>query len=141
MYKEIKYAGISRVNGELKFRTAADNKRIGQLVKLGDTDVNLVVVHADTKAEAARILLAVDFMKDDAEVQALLWNTSEQKAVPAKKSTGEVRVKKTVVKAEKKAVPVMTREEKAHINRYFQNNIVQPHLRAQAVKFQDSEEA
>ena len=137
MYKEIKYAGISRVDGVLKFRTAADSKRIGQLVKLGDTDVNLVGVHAETKAEAARILLAVDFMKDNAEVQALLRNVSEQKTAPAKKS--EVRVKKEVVKKEK--VPAMTREEKAHINRYFQNNIVQPHLRAQAVAFQDSEEA
>lgn len=137
MYKEIKYAGISRVDGKLKFRTAADSKRIGQLVKLGDTDVNLVGVHADTKAEAARILLAIDFLKDDTEVQALLWNVSEQKAAPAKKS--EVRVKKEVAKKEK--VPAMTREEKTHINRFYQNNIVGPAMAAMVAKEQTPDEA
>jgi hypothetical protein len=37
----VTYAGFSRVNGVLKFRTACDAKRIKQLEKLGDTDVDL----------------------------------------------------------------------------------------------------
>lgn len=141
MSKIISFAGVSRVNGELKFRTASDEKRVAQLTKLGDTDVEMVKVAATSKAEAARVLLAMKFQSENAEVQALLWNVSEQKAAPAKK--GEVRVKKAVVIAEKKAVPAMTREEKAHINRYFQNNIVRPHLEAQkrAVESEDSAEA
>lgn len=128
MSKVIKFAGISRVNGELKFRTAADEKRIAQLIKLGDTDVNLVAVEATTKSEAARVLLAVNFMADNAEVQALLWNMSEQKA-PAKKAEKEVRVRVAKPKAAK-PVPPVSREELAIQRRYWQNNVVGPAMAA-----------
>jgi len=37
----ITFAGFSRVNGVLKFRTACDAKRIKQLEKLGDTEVDI----------------------------------------------------------------------------------------------------
>lgn len=132
MSKAIKFAGISRVNGELKFRTAADEKRIAQLIKLGDTDVNLVAVEADTKAEAARVLLAVNFMADHAEVQALLWVVSEKK-VPAKKLDKEVRVRVKQPKVTK-PVPPVSREELAIQRRYWQNNVVDPAMAAMSVE-------
>lgn len=104
MSKVIKFAGISRVAGVLKFRTAADEKRIAQLAKLGDTDVNLVEVYAADKAEAARVLMAIKFQADNDEVQALLWNTSEQKA-PKAKSEVRVRVPKARQARVLKAAP------------------------------------
>ena len=133
MSKPINFAGVSRVSGVLKFRTAADEKRIAQLTKLGDTDVELVEVYAADKAEAARVLLAIKFQADNDEVQALLWNVSEQKApAAAKKPKGEVRVKK-VVKATAPAVPAMTREEKAIQKRFWENNFIAPAMSKQTV--------
>lgn len=131
MSKTINFAGVSRVAGVLKFRTAADEKRIAQLIKLGDTDVSLVEVCAVDKAEAARVLLAIKFQADNNEVQALLWNVSEQKA-PAKKAKGEVRVKK-VVKAPAAPVPAMTREERAIQKRFWKNNFIAPAMSRQTV--------
>lgn len=132
MSKAINFAGVSRVNGVLKFRTAADEKRIAQLIKLGDTDVELVEVCAADKAEAARVLLAIKFQADNKEVQALLWNVSEQKKPAAsKKAKTEVRVKKSVPKLE--AVPAMTREEKAIQKRFWENNFIAPAMGKQTV--------
>lgn len=133
MSKTINFAGVSRVNGELKFRTATDEKRIAQLIKLGDTDVSLVEVCAADKAEAARVLLAIKFQADNDEVQALLWNVSEQKApATAKKPKGEVRVKKAV-KSAAVPVPAMTREEKAIQKRFWENNFIAPAMSKQVV--------
>ena len=41
--KTFQFAGCSRVNGELKFRTAMSQARAQQLAKLGDTDVNMLI--------------------------------------------------------------------------------------------------
>jgi len=55
----VQFAGFSRLNGELKFRTANDTKRINQLRKLGDTDVVILQLPSDmSKNEAARYVLA-----------------------------------------------------------------------------------
>jgi hypothetical protein len=72
MSKTIYFAGVSRVAGELKFRTAADDKRMAQLVKLGDTDVEMVNLRAETKVEAAQELLSRNFANGRADIQALL---------------------------------------------------------------------
>jgi hypothetical protein len=131
MSKTINFAGVSRVAGVLKFRTATDEKRIEQLIKLGDTDVELVEVYAVDKAEAARVLLAIKFQADNDEVQALLWNMSQQKETVAKpKAKGEVRVKK-VVKAPTAPVPAMTREERAIQKRFWENNFIAPAMSRQ----------
>ena len=54
----VQFAGFSRLNGALKFRTANDVKRINQLRKLGDTDVVILQLPSDmTKNEAARYVL------------------------------------------------------------------------------------
>jgi len=54
----VQFAGFSRLNGELKFRTANDTKRIDQLRKLGDTDVVILQLPTDmSKTEAAEYVL------------------------------------------------------------------------------------
>ena len=72
MSKTIYFAGVSRVAGELKFRTATDDKRFLQLIKLGDTDVEMVNLKAETKQEAAEELLSRNFANGRADIQALL---------------------------------------------------------------------
>jgi hypothetical protein len=73
----VQFAGFSRLNGALKFRTANDTKRIDQLRKLGDTDVVILQLPTDmTKNEAAKFVLTnleasyPDF--NTAEAEALL---------------------------------------------------------------------
>lgn len=73
MSKQIHFAGVSRVNGVLTFRTAASPARAQQLAKLGDTDIDMIMLRGEvvTKSQAAKQLLSRDF-SDNAEVQALL---------------------------------------------------------------------
>jgi hypothetical protein len=73
MSKLINYVGHSRVAGELKFRTAGDEKRVFQLEKLGDTDIRMIVLPKPmTKGQAAKWALTADFFaKDTPEVFAL----------------------------------------------------------------------
>jgi hypothetical protein len=107
MSKAIYFAGISRVAGELKFRTAADDKRMAQLVKLGDTDVEMVNLRAETKAEAAQELLARNFANGRADIQALLESVAGKVSAPRK--SREVRVKSKQVKLDKE--PKLSTEE------------------------------
>jgi hypothetical protein len=73
MAKLISFAGVSRVDGELKFRTAVSPARITQLQKLGDTDVEMRFLNVPmTKSEAAKRLIAINFANDRADVLALL---------------------------------------------------------------------
>jgi len=91
----VQFAGFSRLNGELKFRTANDTKRINQLRKLGDTDVVILQLPSDmSKTEAARYVLSnlaasyPDF--DTAEATALLEGLIQDKnsvARPKKTTT------------------------------------------------------
>ena len=101
----ITYAGTSRVAGVLKFRTATDEKRIAQLSKLNDTEINLVELQppAFGKADAVKALLAMGFGEGDAEVSELLTGMVKDenpfvKAPKAAKAKKEVVVK---VKARK----------------------------------------
>ena len=97
MSKAIYFAGISRVAGELKFRTAQSPARFQQLGKLGDTDVEMVNVNCETKSQAAKELLARNFANGRADIEALLVRVAKDDnpfAKPTKKS-GTVRVKST----------------------------------------------
>jgi hypothetical protein len=101
MSKAIYFAGVSRVNGVLKFRTAASPARFQQLGKLGDTDVEMVNVNVETKSQAAKELLARDFANGRADIEALLVATALDDnpfkvAKPARPRT--VKVKNVVVK-------------------------------------------
>jgi hypothetical protein len=93
----ITFAGTSRVAGELKFRTATDKKRIAQLVKLNDTEINLVELQspASDKQDAVKALLAMGFGDGDAEVSAFLTAQVKDENPFAKtpKAKREVKVK------------------------------------------------
>jgi hypothetical protein len=96
MSKTIYYAGVSRVAGELKFRTATDDKRFLQLIKLGDTDVEMVNLNAETKSQAAKELLARNFANGRADIEALLVRVAADDnpfARPKKSGTVKVRAK------------------------------------------------
>ena len=103
MSKVINYAGVSRVNGELKFRTATSHVRAQQLSKLGDTDVDMVILRGPaltTKSQAAKQLLAQNF-SDDAEILALLTAVATDDNPFAKPKAGTVRVRARKVKISK----------------------------------------
>jgi len=96
------FAGTSVLKGELKVRFANSDARAKQLVKLGDTDVNIVPLpHAMDKAEAVAYLLESGFAKDilvRAALEAELVPKAKAKAprtvkIRAKVATPKVKVK------------------------------------------------
>ena len=98
MSKLISFAGVSRVNGVLKFRTADSPARITQLQKLGDTEVEMRFLNVPmTKSEAAKRLISTGFANDREDVLALLVSVAKDDSPFAKpkKKSGTVRVKST----------------------------------------------
>ena len=104
MSKAIYFAGVSRLNGELKFRTAQSPARFQQLTKLGDTEVEMSSVTADSKEQAAQELLDRNFANGRAEIQALLESVAGKIAKP--KSARTVKIKKSAVNSEPKKLSV-----------------------------------
>lgn len=98
MSKLISYVGFSRVKGELKFRTAANEARVFQLEKLGDTDVTMMLLPNEmTKNEAAKFALTNFFKPVDAEVEALFAANARDEN-PFKKASKPKTVKAKNVK-------------------------------------------
>jgi hypothetical protein len=96
MSKAIYFAGVSRVAGELKFRTAASPARFQQLGKLGDTDVEMINVNCETKSQAAKELLSRNFANGRADIEALLVSVAADDnpfARPKKARTVKVKAK------------------------------------------------
>jgi hypothetical protein len=98
MSKQIYFAGVSRVAGVLKFRTAASPARFQQLGKLGDTDVEMINVNCVTKSQAAKELLSRNFANGRADIEALLVSvaTDDNPFVKPKKAR-TVTIKRTTV--------------------------------------------
>ena len=104
----VTFAGFSRLNGSLKFRTANDIGRAQQLAKLGDTDIDMSILPtAMTKVDAAKHVLAnLDrYAVDVAEATALLSSIVKDKTatvtVKAKSSGAKVKSKARVSKKSK----------------------------------------
>jgi hypothetical protein len=96
MSKTIYFAGVSRVAGILKFRTAANPARFQQLGKLGDTDVEMINVNCATKSEVAKELLSRNFANGRADIEALLVSVAQDDNPFAKpKKARTVKVKST----------------------------------------------
>jgi hypothetical protein len=69
--EQIRFAGTSRLNGELKFRTATSAGRVAQLSRT-DTEVSMLEIQpVDTKPAAAKALLALGHMSGSAEITAI----------------------------------------------------------------------
>ena len=104
MSKLISFAGTSRVAGVLKFRTATDEKRVEQLAKLGDTDINIIKLATPvaTKNEAVKAVIQL-YPDADAEVSKFLAAQvkDENPFAKAHKAKKEVTVKVKAVKAKK----------------------------------------
>jgi hypothetical protein len=102
MSKVLNFAGVSRVAGELKFRTATEPSRFQQLTKLGDTDVEMTkIAPAMSKQAAAQELLDRGFANGRADIQALLESVAGKTSAPRK--TGTVRVRARKIKVSKAA--------------------------------------
>ena len=107
MSKLISFAGYSRVAGELKFRTATDEKRIEQLAKLGDTDINMVALpEAMTKSAAAKWALTAEFFTKSTECGQDVFslftaNAKDENPFTAPKAKKEVKVRVKVAKVKK----------------------------------------
>jgi hypothetical protein len=97
MSKAIYFAGVSRVAGELKFRTATEPSRFQQLIKLGDTDVEMVNLNAETKQQAAEELLLRNFANGRADIEALLKSVAGKISKPKQARSVRVKIKKTTV--------------------------------------------
>ena len=107
MSKAIYFAGVSRVAGELKFRTAQSPARFQQLGKLGDTDVEMVNVRVETKSQAAKELLSRNFANGRADIEALLVKiASDDNPFARPKKVRTVKVKAKGVKISKAAAEV-----------------------------------
>jgi hypothetical protein len=104
MSKAIYFAGVSRVAGELKFRTATSPARFQQLGKLGDTDVEMVNVNVETKEAAAQELLSRNFANGRADILALLTAVANNTSKPKRART--VKVKKSSITTEPKKLSV-----------------------------------
>jgi hypothetical protein len=96
MSKLISFAGVSRVNGVLKFRTAVSPARITQLQKLGDTEVEMRFLNIHmTKSEAAKRLISTGFANDREDVLALLVSVAnDDNPFTAPKKTSKPRTVK-----------------------------------------------
>jgi hypothetical protein len=98
MSKAIYFAGVSRVAGVLKFRTAASPARFQQLGKLGDIDVEMINVNCATKSQAAKELLSRNFANGRADIEALLVSVASDDnpfVKPKKARTVKVKVSKS----------------------------------------------
>jgi hypothetical protein len=120
MSKLISFAGVSRVNGVLKFRGAQSPARITQLRKLGDTDVEMCFLNTEmTKSEAAKRLIATNFANGREDILALLVGVANDDN-PFKKTARVVKLKvpsvamQKLVGAEIEEEP-MTRKEAARL--------------------------
>jgi hypothetical protein len=123
MSKAIYFAGVSRVAGVLKFRTAASPARFQQLGKLGDTDVEMVNVNVDSKSAAAKELLSRNFANGRADIEALLVLVAQDDNPFAKPRARTVKVKAKGVKISKAAAEAddikLTPKQAARIREEF----------------------
>jgi hypothetical protein len=96
------FAGTSVLKGSLKVRFANSDARAKQLVKLGDTDVNIVPLpSAMDKASAVAYLLDSGFAKTDTVRLAL-----EAEVAPKAKPKSVAKTVKVRAKIATKAKPV-----------------------------------
>jgi hypothetical protein len=101
------FAGTSVLNGALKVRFANSDARAKQLVKLGDTDVNIVPLPSVMdKVSAVAYLLDSGFAKTDTVRVAL-----EAEVAPKAKPKSVIKTVKVRAKIATKSKPVVKSTE------------------------------
>jgi hypothetical protein len=127
MSKAIYFAGVSRVAGQLKFRTAASPARFQQLAKLGDTDVEMINVNVDSKSAAAKELLSRNFANGRADIEALLVSVAQDDNPFAKPKARTVKVRAKGIKISKAAAEAddekLTPKQAAKIRAEFNERV------------------
>lgn len=90
--KQIQYAGYSILkDGTWKFRTATDQKRVFQLEAFGESVYMVSIKPVATKSQAAKELLAMDYMgKDQACVDFFVQHAKDEN--PFKRSARVVKI-------------------------------------------------
>ena len=90
--KSIQYAGYSILrDGTWKFRTATDQKRVFQLESFGESVYMVSIKPVETKSQAAKELLAMDYMgKDQACVDFFVQHARDEN--PFKRSARVVKI-------------------------------------------------
>ena len=90
--KSIQYAGYSILkDGTWKFRTATDQKRVFQLEAFGESVYMVSIKPVETKSQAAKELLAMDYMgKDQACVDFFVQHVKDEN--PFKRSARVVKI-------------------------------------------------
>lgn len=126
--EQITFAGTSRLNGVLKFRTATSAGRVAQLSRT-DTEVSMLeIAPVDSKPAAAKALLALGHFSGNPEITALYVAKAADdnpfaKPKKARKDTVVVRVPtKFAQEAQGAAVEVsekMTAKQAAKIRDEF----------------------
>ena len=96
MKDPIRFAGFSRVDGEIKFRTARTGARVHQLKLQGEVSDIVEIAEVSDRKSAAQALLAINHASDNADVVAM-YMTIAGVAQPAK--TVRVRVARKAVTA------------------------------------------
>jgi hypothetical protein len=129
MSKTIYFAGVSRVAGQLKFRTAASPARFQQLGKLGDTDVEMINVNCESKSQAAKELLSRNFANGRADIEALLVSVASDDNPFAKPKARTVKVRAKRIKISKAAAETddikLTPKQAAKIRAEFNERVRQ----------------
>ena len=90
--KQIQYAGYSILkDGTWKFRTATDQKRVFQLEAFGESVYMVSIKPVETKSQAAKELLAMDYMgKDQACVDFFVQHAKDEN--PFKRKARVVKI-------------------------------------------------
>lgn len=99
--KTFTHAGVSRLDGEFKFRVANGSGRVKVLIQNGHTDIDLVeLIRPMNKEEAADYLLSIDFDNGRADVRAAIEAEKQRWAPKPEKAPRKPRAKKTEQVAE-----------------------------------------
>jgi hypothetical protein len=129
MSKAIYFAGVSRVAGELKFRTAQSPARFQQLGKLGDTDVEMINVNCETKSQAAKELLSRNFANGRADIEALLVSIAQDDNPFAKSKARNLKIRAKGLKISKAAAEAddvkLTPKQAAKVRAEFNERVRQ----------------
>jgi hypothetical protein len=89
--KQFTYAGVSRLNGELKLRFTTSDDRFLHLVKVGHTEVEMIKLTKPlTKDEAIKELLVRNFDNGRTEITNLL--VGKARGATVKKNTVVIKV-------------------------------------------------
>jgi hypothetical protein len=89
--KQFTYAGVSRLNGELKLRFTTSDARFLHLVKVGHTEVEMIKLTKPlTKDEAIKELLVRNFDNGRTEITNLL--VGKARGATVKKNTVVIKV-------------------------------------------------